>query len=120
MAGFDYLGLQKVVSNTLGLVKQGVIQYVVVTPGTGFNPGEPQRATPITINAVARGVTAAYQRNELVIASDLLVTTGVISGVDNPKLNDEIIIDGNTYKIVVITPAPAAGPTLAYTFVVRR
>lgn len=114
-----YGGMQGIASSLLKDFKQGVIEYVAMTPGIGppDNPGPPQE-TSYPINGVARGVKFTYIDNAHIVGSDLQVTMpgdGVM-----PDMQGFIRMDGTKYKIVKIIPKPAAGTPVAFTVIIRK
>lgn len=115
-----YEDTQAVAQDVLGEFKQGVIQYVKITKGSG-PVDDPGASTPsnYTINATASGVSMKYVNMNLAVASDLQI----IAPVDiryTPDVKDAVIIDGVRYKIVHIEKKPAAGTAVAYLMIVRR
>lgn len=114
-----YQEMQAVASDLLGEFKQGVIQYVALTPGTGprDNPGEPTE-TPHTINATARGVSFKYVDGTNIVSSDLQLTMPG-DGIA-PEMTGFIRVDGVRYKIVQIVRKPAAGTPVAWTVIFRK
>lgn len=118
MADF-YQEMQGVASDLLREFKQGVIEYVTVTPGNGpaDNPG-PAQEIPTVINGVARGVKFKYIDGSNIVASDMQVT--MPGNMMEPKPNGFIRIDGVSYKIVQIIRKPAAGTAVAFTVIFRK
>lgn len=118
MADF-YGDMQGIASKLLKDFKQGVIEYIAITPGIGSpdNPGVPQE-TLYPIDAVARGVKFKYVDGSHIVGTDLQLTmpgNGVI-----PEMTGFIRMDGTKYKIVQIVPKPAAGTPVAFTVIFRK
>ena len=123
-----YDDMQNVASDVLKEFKQGVIKYVDITPGTGpaDEPGEPTE-NEFTLDGAARGVKYKYVQNGFAVATDLQITASMkaknSSGSEvtlNPNMKGFIIVDDVKHKIVKILPKPAAGTTVAFTFIVRK
>lgn len=97
------------------------IYYVGITPGTGpaDNPGAPTEATPLKLDAVARGVSFKYVDGANVVASDLQTTMAVRADM-TPQITGFIIMDGKRYKIVQVINKPAAGVAVAHTVIFRK
>ena len=115
-----YDDFREIADDLLGEFKQGVINLVQLTPGTGLadNPGEATE-TVIPLDGVAKGVSFKYVSNGFATASDLIVTCAVKDGV-TPSARDFITIDGSRYKIVRDISVPAAGTKVAWKFIVRK
>lgn len=118
MVGF-YEEMQAVASELLSEFKQGVIEYVAVTPGTGpaNNPG-PSTKVPTTVNAVARGVKFKYIDGSQIVSSDLQIT--MPGDTVKPAMNGFIRVDGVDHKIIKIEPKPAAGIPVAFVVIFRK
>lgn len=118
---FDYKEIQDVATELLTEFKQGVIQLIIVTPGSGpaHKPG-PAIETPVTlVGAVARGIKLKYVTLGLGIASDYQVTHNVQEGA-TPQIGGHVLIDGVKYKIKNIIAKPGAGVVVAYTLIVSK
>lgn len=101
--------------------KQGVISYVVITPGNGpkNNPG-PSTSTPYEyVGAVARGVSFKYVQNGMAIASDTQITAPI-----DPRFTLDvtgmIIKDGDAYKVVKVLNNPDVGTPVSHTIIARK
>lgn len=118
MAFYD--DMQAVASEILAEFKQGIIEYVKITPGVGpiDNPGAPT-ILKTELDAAARGVQFKYVQNSLAVASDGQVTAAVHPDVV-PNVKDFIDLDGIRHKIVSIIPKPLVGTTVAWIFIVRK
>lgn len=117
-----YEDMQNIATELLIEFKQGIIQYVSITPGNGpaHNPGPPVIGAPITlIGAVARGAKYKYILKGQAIASDLQVTHSIQAGVD-VKMDEIIIVDNVKYKVVHIEQKPASGVKVAETLIIRK
>jgi hypothetical protein len=97
------------------------IYYVGITPGTGpaDNPGAPQEAPPIKVDAVARGVSFKYVDGTNVVQTDLQATMAVRPDM-TPAISGFIIVDGKRHKIVKVMQKPAAGTSVAHTVIFRK
>jgi hypothetical protein len=97
------------------------IYYVGMVPGTGpaDNPGPPQEAAPIKLDAVARGVSFKYVDGANVVTTDLQATMAVRSDM-TPQMPGFMIVDGKRHKIVEVKQKPAAGIPVAYTVIFRK
>ncbi len=117
-----YDDMRVVATDVFAEFKQGVIQYVGVTTGTGGTPDEPAapvEAAPITLNATARPVSTKYVDRTSVFQTDIQVTIPN-DGRVVPKGSGFLLIDGVNYKIVEIMARPAAGDPITWTVIVRR
>lgn len=114
-----YLQMQNVAKDILTDFNQGVIQYVIETPGNGpaDNPGAPIPSTTPLTSAVARGVQFNFVAGD-VLASDLQITFP--GGIVEPQPEGYFTVDGMRHKIVEIKRIPAAGTPVAYTVIVRK
>ena len=115
-----YDEMQQVAKDVFGEFKQGVIQYVKITKGSGpvDDPG-PSSDTLYTINATATGVTMKYVNMNLAVASDLQIP----APVDNrytPDIKDAVTVDGVRHKIIHIDRKPAAGTPVLYILIIRK
>lgn len=126
-----YSEMQGVAQGLLKEFKQGVIQYVQITPGTGpaDDPGPSTRAL-IPLDGTVIGAPFKYIKggfnglsnrgsDTFAVASDMLVTVAVVAGI-MPAKNDKIIIDGVEYKIIEDVSSPAAGTRVVWKFLVRK
>lgn len=114
-----YKNLQNVSNSVLKKFKQGDVKLIKISEGTG--PADEPTSfteTPYTLDAAVKGVTFEYVRNGFAVASDLIVTSAVLSGVE-PSMNDKIEIDGVRHQIVSDMSVPAAGTKVAWKFIVR-
>lgn len=115
-----YDELKSIASEILPEFKQGTVNLIKITPGTGpaDNPGA---ATSVThsLDAVVKGASFKYVSQGLAVASDLEVTTAVLDTVA-PSPKDFINIDGTQYKIVQLIITPAAGTSTVWKFIVRK
>lgn len=117
-----YADMQKIATDLLIEFKQGIIQYVSITPGNGpvHNPGPSIEGAPVTlVGAVARGAKYKYILKGQAIASDLQVTHSIQEDV-NAKMDEIIIVDNVRYKIVHIEQKPASGTKVAETLIIRK
>ncbi len=115
-----YDELTPIAAGVLKEFKQGFIQYVQLSAASGTvdEPGTITE-TKTTADGTARGVSAKYIMTGAAAATDFMVTIAPIAGV-TPNARDFIEIDNERYKIVLIVPLPAAGPTIVWKFIVRR
>lgn len=115
-----YDELQPVAAELLKEFKQGTIQLIQLTPGTGpaDNPG-PATEVITDLDAVAKGVSFKYVKDGLALSTDLQVTSAIVAGIV-PNGRDFITIDGARFKIVEILPVPAAGTRVVWKFIVRK
>lgn len=120
MVGF-YEGLQTVATDLLTKFKQGVIQYVKITPGNGpaHNPGPSMPTTYTLAGAVARGPQFKYLSTGFAVASDKQVNSAVDARF-TPDKSGRMIIDGVEYKIKNWKPIPSAGVPVAWVFICER
>ena len=114
-----YDDLQKVASGVFAEFKQGNLKYrkVTVSGGTPYEPGSATN-TDTLFNGTVSGVSAKFVDSGLALATDLQVNCGVLTGIV-PTLNDFILVDNVPMKICQIIKKPAAGVTVAYSFIVR-
>lgn len=114
-----YREMQAVATDLLGEFKQGVIEYVSLTPGNGpaDDPG-PSQETVTPVDAVARGVKFKYVDGSNVLATDQQLTMPG-NGVE-PQPTGFVRIDGVRHKIVQIVRKPAAGIAVAFTVIFRK
>lgn len=115
-----YDELQDVVRNVMADFKQGVVNYIKITPGNGpvDNPGQSVR-TPYGINSSVTGVSQTYIAKGLAVASDLQV----IAPVDpryTPDMKGSVEVDGIPHKITQIIKKPAAGTPVAYVLIIQK
>lgn len=115
-----YTELKEVTSEILKEFKQGTVVLRKMAPAAGpaDNPGTPT-ITSHTLDAVVKGVSFKYVSQGFAVASDLEVTSAILSGV-TPSEKDSIVIDDVRYKIIQMMKIPAAGTTLAWKFIVRK
>lgn len=115
-----YDELQSIASEIMSEFKQGTVNLIKITPGTGpaDNPGA---ATSVShsLDAVVKGVSFKYVSQGLAVSSDLEITASVIDSVI-PSEKDFIQIDGTQYKIVQLINIPAAGTQVTWKFIVRK
>lgn len=108
-------------------LKQGIIYYVDVVPGSGpvDEPGAPTETPYELTGGTANGVSFKYVQQGLAIASDLQI----IAPVDprfTPNMRGFILTKdkstdaGVRFKIVEIMKKPAVGTTVAFLFIIRR
>lgn len=122
-----YEQMQGIATDLLTQFNQGVINLIVVTPGSGppSNPGPPVRSAPLLLKGAAnaafsvRGASKTYADGTMIQRGDIKVTTKVITGID-PKLTDKITLDGKEYNIIHFNKIPETGTTVAWVFFVRR
>ena len=115
-----YDELQIVASEILSEFKQGVVQLVKITPGSGpaDSPGSPTE-TIYDLNAAVKGASYEYQKEGFCAAGDLEMTCAVVAGV-TVTINDFIIIDGKRHKILSDISVPASGTRVAWKLLLRR
>lgn len=123
-----YDDMASVTEDVMKEFKQGVIEYISITPGNGpiDDPGPPTETT-LTLDGAANGVKFKYVQNGFAVASDLQIVSSTkavdTSGTSvsfNPDAKGFVRIDGIRYKIVKILPKPAAGTPVAYLMIVRK
>lgn len=121
-----YDDMQGIASDLFTEFKQGVIQYVRVTPGNGpaDNPG-PANETPFTLDATARGVKFKYVQNGLALATDEQITAAAHSALvadyaSGTVMKGFVTVDGNRRKIVQAMQKPSAGTPVAFVLIVRK
>lgn len=114
-----YDDLKPIAASLMAEFKQGTVNYIKLTPGAG-PVDEPGAATEVStpLNATVRGVSFKYVQQGLAVATDLMVTAGIVDGL-TLDMRDYIEIDGVRTKIVQILPAPAAGTKVVWKFIVR-
>lgn len=111
-----YSDLQTLTSGLLKQFRQGTIEYVELTPGSGpiDEPG-PAVETVTTLDGAARGVAFKYVQGGLASSADLQATVAVPSV---PVRGSGFIrVDGVRYKIKQILPKPAAGTPVSLTLI---
>ena len=115
-----YEEMQEVATEVLTGFKQGIVNYIKITPGTGpvTNPGQPTE-TPFGLNCGVNGVSKQYVDGTQVLSSDLQCVAAVNAGY-TPNMKDAIDVDGVRHKLVKILPKPAAGTPVAYLYIIRR
>lgn len=115
-----YEDMQTITSEILDEFKQGTINLLKITSGSGpaDNPGA-STSTSYSLKAVARGVSLKYVKEGLAAATDLEVTASIYDGI-TPTVRDFVEIDSVKYKIVQIMNIPSAGTTIAWKFIVRK
>lgn len=116
-----YEEMQSLASGLLVEFKQGVIQYVSITPGNGpkHNPGPSMRGDPITLKgAVARGVSAKYVMRGLAVGSDTQITMEATQLT--PAVGGKMVVDGRELDIIEVIKKPDAGTTVAFVCICRR
>lgn len=121
-----YVEMQSLASGLFAEFKQGIIQYIRVTPGNGSgdDPG-PATETPFDWNATARGVKFQYVQSGLALASDMQVSGAAHPALVTDFANETVVrgfvtIDGLRYKIAKAIPKPAAGVAAAFTLIIRK
>jgi hypothetical protein len=122
-----YDDAQAIASEVLAEFKQGVIQYVRVTPGTGpvDNPG-PSTETVFTLDAVARGAKFKYVQGGLALASDTQITAAahaaLVADYDPTAkvMKGFVTLDGVRYKIVRAIRKPDAGTAVCFILFARK
>lgn len=114
-----YLDMQSIANGILSDFNQGVIDYVIETPGNGpaDNPGAPSILTTPLIAATARGVEFKFVMGD-VLASDLQITFP--GGIVEPQPEGFFTVDSVRYKIVQIKRVPAAGTPVVFIVIVRK
>lgn len=115
-----YDELQGVARDVLTEFKQGVVNYIKITPGNGpvDNPGQPVK-TSYGINGSVTGVSQTYVAKGLAVASDLQVITPV-DPLYVPDIKGSIEVDGIMYKIVRVIAKPAAGTPVVYVIIFQK
>lgn len=115
-----YEDMQGIATGVLSDFKQGKVEYqpIARTGGTVDEPGAITVAAKVLLKAAARGVKFKYVSMGLAVASDLQVTSAVISG--GFDMRGMIFVDDVQYKIVQIIPKPAAGTPAAFTLIIRK
>lgn len=115
-----YDELKPVAAELLKEFRQGNIQYVKITPGSGAidEPGDPIEVKTV-LDAVVKGVSFKYLQNNFAVASDKTVTCAIINGL-SPSVNDFIDIDEQRYKIIADISPPASGTRVVWKFIVRK
>lgn len=115
-----YDDLLPVTKEIMAEFKQGTVNYIQITPGSGpaDNPGA-STETPTPLDAVVSGVSFKYVSNGFALSSDLMVTAATVDGV-TPNEKGFIDVDGTRYKIIRDMSAPAAGGNLVWKFIIRK
>lgn len=115
-----YDEMQAVASELLAEFKQGVVQLVQSTPGTGpiDNPGD-GTTTTTDLDAVVKGVSYKYLRDANILTTDLQVIAAIVPDI-TPTPNDFIIIDGISHKIVQDISTPASDVRAVWKWIVRK
>lgn len=116
-----YEEMQDIATGLLTEFKQGVIQYVSITPGNGpaHNPGPSMRGDPVTLKAaVARGVSAKYVLRGLAVGGDTQVTMDAKQVT--PAVGGKMVVDGRELDIVQVIRKPDAGTVVAFVCICRR
>lgn len=124
-----YDDLQQVVREVLSDpdLKQGIIYYVDIVPGSGpvDEPGAPTEIPYELIGGTANGVSFKYVQQGLAIATDLQTIVPVDPRF-TPNMRGFILTKnkltdvGVKFKIVEIVKKPAIGTTVAFLFIIRR
>lgn len=117
----DFYGdMQAVASDVLRDFKQGTVQYIHVTPGTGpvDAPGSPTE-TVFQVDAAVRGVSFRYVDKTTVVATDLQATFAVKAGMA-PSIGGFMVIGGVRHKIIQVMNKPAAGTVVAHVVIIRK
>lgn len=115
-----YDELKSISSEILAEFKQGTVNLVKLTTGTGpaDNPGAAVEVNH-SLNAVVKGVSFKYVAQGFAVSSDLEVTCAVVSGI-TPDEKDFVEIDSTRFKIIRFIPTPAAGTQVTWKFLVRK
>jgi hypothetical protein len=116
-----YDEVRPVIAELMGEFKQGVIQYIKLTPAAGpqDEPGAPTE-TAYTLDAVTpvKGASYKFVQSGLAVATDSMVTCSLVAGL-TLDMKDFITINGVRFKIIAINPIPLADP-VAWQFIVRK
>ncbi|ESQ83251.1 hypothetical protein AEAC466_13445 [Asticcacaulis sp. AC466] len=122
MAQFDYSRMQATAARLLGRFAQG--EVVLRRAGAPVADAAAPWVAPIateaqawTLNATIKGVSQKFIDGDLVTASDLEVTAAAFA--DAPRVGDVLIVDGQARTVLSVSRVPAAGPVVAWTFVVK-
>jgi hypothetical protein len=104
----------------LGRFRQGDVSLVRPPSYTGpaHQPVEASPALVTPVDAVVTGVLQKYVDGTRILASDLLVTCAVVTGLA-PAMDWRVSIGGVQHQIVTTMHAPAGDPVV-WRFVVRR
>lgn len=115
-----YDDLKPVAAALLKEFKQGFIQHVSITPGTGpaDDPG-PATETKTTLDATVKGVSFKYMQNGFATAADKTVICAIIDGLVMDE-KDFIEIDGERFKIVYDISPPANSSRVVRKFIVGK
>jgi hypothetical protein len=90
--------------------------FIKVIPGTGpdDDPG-PATESAFKLLGAARGVSAKYVDNSLILASDMQMTAAYDPRIDpNTDTNGFVRMDGVRYKVRRIDNIPPAGVTVSH------
>lgn len=116
-----YSEMADIASEVLDEFKQGEI--VLLKPGTttpGPNPWDPPVTTPPTsypLSATAKGVSKEFIDGDTILATDLEITAAVFDAEPDPA--DTLTVDGQAVTVIKTMRIPAAGPVVAWKFIVR-
>ena len=115
-----YDDLKPVAAEIMKEFKQGSVALVPVVEGIGpIDEPVSSLGTHVPLDATVKGVSQKYMKNSNVLATDLMVTAAVVSGVE-PSGKDFITIDSVRHKIIEVMKLPASGTTLVWKFIVRK
>ena len=120
MARFDYARMQGTATALLTRFRQGVVTLTRTPMTEGANPWDPPTpGTPVTytLNAVVRAVEDKFIDGTTIYATDRQVTCSVLPVELLP--GDALSIDGKSVAIIKTMRIPAAGPVIAWKFIVR-
>ena len=115
---WDYLADQKMVSEEMADVAQGVVIYEdrIRTGGEDWAPTYETVSLPL--DAAVKGVGQMFKDSSLINESDLLVTCAVFGAT--PTTKGSVLIDGRRHTVVQVQKVPGAGVPVAWKIVVRR
>ena len=111
--------LRDVASQLFEQFKQGVVQYVALTPQAGATPDEPGEPveTSTTVNATVRAVSTKYVDGTSVLQTDKEISLPNDGIYPDPK--GFFLVDGIRHKIIEKMNRPAAGTPVSFTCIVR-
>ena len=115
-----YAGLQATAKRLLQQFDQGPLYLLRETPGDGpdWNPGESLESLRKLIPGAVMGVSDKYVDGKLIVSTDLQCT--IPGGLIEPRMTDQIEVNGQAHQVVRIDPQPASGTVVAYILIIRK
>lgn len=113
-----YDDLQAIAMDVLAEFNQGGLSKITITSTPAANEWElpSNSATPVTINAVVKGVSQKYVDGSRIVATDLEAT---LPGDVSIDAGSNVTVNGNPVQVIAVMPTPASGTPVIVKVVLR-